>query len=106
MRDPVSSSRLNPRFRTARPLPGTSMVLIAYLNMHNRDDNDSARAEHSVVRRAYVTRMQFPYASAYGRSSTIIVRLRGKSIYNSFRDSRLNIYRNLSNSFFVFHGLK
>lgn len=78
------------------------MVLIAYLNMHNRDDNDSARAEHSVVRRAYVTRMQFPYASAYGRSSTIIVRLRGKSICNSFRDSTLNIYRNLSTIFLNF----
>lgn len=79
------------------------MVLIAYLNMHNRDDNDSGRAEHSAVCRAYVTRMQFPYASAYGQSSTIIIRLRGKSIRNPFRDSRSNIYRNLSNIFFEFH---
>ena len=39
------------------------MVLIAYLNMHNRGDNDSAWAKLR-MRRAYVTREQFPYAGS------------------------------------------
>lgn len=64
-RDPVREQLSSKSPFQARPLAGTSMVLIAYLNMHNRDDNDSAPAEHSAVRCAYVTRMQFPYACAY-----------------------------------------
>lgn len=72
------------------------MVLIAYLNMHNRDDNDNARVEHSAIRCAYVTRMQFPYVSMW-------TNVDNKAIIASYMEIRLVILL-IANQIFVEFG--